>query len=372
MTVVSEQPGASKALAVNAAVLVDEDAFNRFHCILRHLVVGLVDQALPLCWLSADERVRSLSLGPVEAHIHRSVRWPRRNRELGEIIGRFESHPPTIVHAMSHGSYGLASALAGVFDADLVLQVSSLSDCDALGDLDLARVERFVAMSDPLSTALYKQLGIDPARIEVIKPGVRTKKLTAGFEDPQRVVTLLCTTSFERDTGVDRLIEAADALGESGHRLMVFLVGRGRFESRLRCMVRDRGLLARVTFGQTMDDPIEAMHGADVFVETSGVAEFREDALQAMASGLVVVSVSNPAVDHIRDGETAYVCAKPTAQGLVETLERVLQDHAAAHRLAESAQNYIREHHTVSAMAESLAATYRNLAVARATFPLAE
>ncbi len=74
----------------------------------------------------------------------------------------------------------------------------------------------------------------------------------------------------------------------------------------------------------------------------------------------------------IRDGETAYVCAKPTAQSLIETLEQVLQDQAAAHRLAESAQNYIREHHTVSAMAGRLAATYRNLAVARATFPLAE
>lgn len=372
MPIVATTSRTSKPLAVNAAVLVDTDAYDRMRCVLRHMAVGLVDQAIPFRWLSTDPRVASLSLGPVEATIHRPVRWPHHTRALNELAATFESNPPTIVHATAHGSYALAAELAAAFDADQVLQVTSMQDGDALGEVDLTRVARFVVWSEPLADLLGKQVGIEPARIAVIKPGVRTRSAVAGFGDAVRTITLLSTTPFDRRHGLDRLIEAIDALGKRGRKLMVFLVGRGPFESTLRRMVLDRGLLPRVTFGRGLDDPGEAMQGADVFVETSPVAEFREDVLQAMATGLVVVSASNAAVDHVRDGETAFVVPGTSAQLLMETMERVLGNQAAAHRLAESAQQYVRDHHTVSGMAEQLAATYRSLIVARTTFPLPE
>ena len=91
-----------------------------------------------------------------------------------------------------------------------------------------------------------------------------------------------------------------------------------------------------------------------------------------MGSGLVVVSHTNASIDHLRDGDTAHICPRATPQALIDTIANVLVDPIAGRRMAIRAQQYAREHHAVSAMAERLATTYRQLAVARATFPLAE
>ncbi len=372
MAFVSDQPGESKALAVSAVILVDHDAFDRWHCVLRHLVVGLVDQAVSLRWLSDDPRARSLALGPVETNIHGSMRWPHLRRQRSELLSYLEPQPPTIVQAMSGGSYKLAGETASALDADLVLTMSSSRDGEALRAVDPARVERFVVSGEPLSLVLTQHQKIATEKIVLIRPGVQTGQYVASFDDPDRTVTLLCTSPFERHGGVEHLIEAIHALDGRGHKIMAFLLGRGRQESMLRRMVRDRGLLGRVTFSQAMDDPTPAMHGADIYVDTSSEPAFREHSLQAMANGLVVVANANPSIDHLRDGETARLCPRPTPQALIDTIESVLRDPAAAHRMALSAQQYAREHHAVSAMAEQLAAVYRTLAVARATFSLSE
>ncbi len=368
----SENPAESKALAVNVVILVDDDAFERWHCVLRHLVVGLLDQAVVLRWLSPDPRVASLALGPVEAKIHRPLRWPFRRRDRIDLIHHFERQAPTIIHAMSGTSYKLAGDIAAAVDADLVLAASSLRDCDVLSSVNPARVEKFIVASETLSEVLAQHLKITPDKITLIRPGVQVGQGVTSFDDPDRTTTLLCTSPFERHGGVEHLIEAIDALCARGHKIMAFLMGRGREESTLRRMVRDRGLLGRVAFSLSMDDPISAMHGADVFVDTSNEPAFREHSLQAMASGLVVVSNANASVDHLRDGETAHICPRATPQSLIDTIDKVLVDPAAAHRMALAAQQYAREHHAVSTMAQSLAATYRKLAVARATFSLAE
>lgn len=372
MVCVSEQPGESKALAVSTVILVDHDAFNRWHCVLRHLAVGLVDQAISLRWLSADPRVRSLALGPVETSVHRPMRWTNYRRQRSELLNYLEPQPPTIVQAMSGGSYKLAGEIATALDADLVLTVSSSCDGEALRLVDPACVKRFVVTGEPMSLVLVQHLRIAPEKIVLIRPGVLTGQHVASFGDPDRTVTLLCTSPFERHGGVEHLIEAIHALDGSGHKIMAFLLGRGRQESMLRRMVRDRGLLGRVTFSQAMDDPTSAMHGADIYVDTSTDPAFREHSLQAMANGLVVVANTNASIDHLRDGETAHLCPRATPQALIDTIEGVLRDPAAAHQMAVSAQQYVREHHPVSAMAEQLAAVYRKLAVARATFSLSE
>lgn len=372
MAVVSVNPVESKTRAVRVVILVDDDAFERWHCVLRHLVVGLVDQGVSLRWLSPDPRVTSLALGPVEAKTYIPSRWPFRGRERVELLHQLERQAPTVVHAMSAGSYKLAGDIATAFDAYLVLGVSSLHDCDVLSSVDPSRVEKFVVASEPLVQVLVQHLRMVPEQVLLVRPGVQSGQAVTSFNDPDRTTTLLCTSPFEPHGGVEHLVEAIDALGERGHKMMAFLLGRGRQESMLRRMVRDRGLLGRVTFSPSMFDPISAMHGADVYVDTSFDPSFREHSLQAMGSGLVVVSRANASVDHLRDGDTARLCTRGSPQALIDTLAAVVGDPVAAHEMAVRAQQYAREHHAVSAMAERLATTYRQIAVARATFPLPE
>lgn len=372
MVGVSETTESARPPTVSAALCVDGEALDRFGRVLRHLCVGLVDQAVSVRLLSSDARVRSLALGPIQSLVHPAIAWPAARRRIERLLDTLSAHPPTVVHALSQGSYRLAAAIAEAIDADLVLGVTSLGDCDRTAPLGIGKHVRFHAFSEPLAAVLETQLEIARERIEVIRPGIPVAPRAACFAEPGRVATALCTSAFERDSGVDRLIAAVSLLGQRGHKLQVFLLGEGRHESVLRRLVRTRNLSSSVTFAPPLSDLTAAMQSADIFVRPSADSEFTADGLLAMGAGLVVVTDPSLLCDHIRPGETAMVCAQPTAESLATTIEGVLNHHQEAIGLASAAMDYVREHHAVSMMAERTAAAYRQLALTSTTFAIRE
>lgn len=369
---VSETTESARPPTVSAALCVDGEALDRFGRVLRHLCVGLVDQAVSVRLLSSDARVRSLALGPIQSLVHPQIAWPAAGRRIERLLDTLSAQPPTVVHAMSRGSYRLAAAIAEAFDTDLVLDVTSLADCDRIVSLRVGKHVHFHAFSEPLATVLEAQLKIAGEQIEVIRPGTSVAQRAACFADPGRVATVLCTSAFERDSGVDRLIAAVNLLGQRGHTLQVFLLGGGKHESVLRRLVRTRKLSSSVTFAPPMSDLTAAMQSADIFVRPSADSEFTADGLLAMGAGLVVVTDPNMLCDHVRPGETAMVCAQPTAESLAATIDGVLNHRQEAIALASTAMEYVREHHAVSTMAERTAAAYRRLALTRTTFAIRE
>ena len=355
---------------VRVALCVDPDALDRLGRVLRHLCVGMVDQAVQLRLVSSDPSVASLTLGPVQTVIHRPVVWPVAQRRFAELSAALAAQPPTVVHAFSRASYKLAEMLALRFDADLVVQVTSLADGEHLRRFDTNRIRAFIAPSEPLSVFLTDQLQIEADRIELIRPGIRAAPAISSFADEHEAVTLLCTSPFRPDSGVDRLIEAAAMVHRAGHEFLLFLLGQGNQESALRRLVRARKLHSQVTFARPMGDPASAMQGADVFVRPSADTALVDDTLQAMANGVAVVAAYSPVCDHLRPEETAVVCESATPAALAGAIERFLVDRMFAQSIAGGALEYVRTQHSVSRMAEAAAAVYRKLTLARATFSL--
>jgi len=372
MVNVSESTESARPPMVSAALCVDSEALDRFGRVLQHLCVGLIDQAVSVRLLGSDARVRSLALGPIKSLVHPRITWPAANRRIERLLDALSAQPPTVVHAMSHGSYRLALAVAKEFDADLVLGVTSLEDCDRIVPQSVGKHARFQAFSEPLATLLEAQLKIARKQIEVIRPGIPVAPRAACFAESGRAVTVLCTSAFERDSGVDRLIAAVNLLAQRGHALQVFLLGKGSYESALRRFVRSLNLSSSVTFAPSLYDLTAAMQSADIFVRPSADSEFTVDGLLAMGAGLVVVTDPSPLCDHVRPGETAMVCAHPTAESLAVTIEAVLNHRQEAVAVASAAMDYLREHHGVSMMAERIAAAYRQRALARTTFAIRE
>jgi len=273
---------------------------------------------------------------------------------------------------MSAESYRTAGAIAEAFDADLVFEVTSLADCDRMAQFGGPPVGRFHAISQPLATMLETQLQIDPDRIDLIHPGVRASQHIACFARPDRAATILCTSPFERGTGVDKLIQAADLLRKRDHELMVFLLGRGRQELALRRLARERKLSSCITFANPLGDPAQAMNSADIFVHPAENTFFTAGGLQAMGAGMAVVTFESTVCDFYRHGETAVVCEKPTAEALADAIETLVTAPQEARRIAAASAEYVRAHYAMSGMAERTAAAYRQLALNRATFSIKE
>ena len=372
MVVVVSESDTQRIPPLSVVLCVDGEVFERFGRILRHLAVGLVDQAVRTRLVGSDPRIEDLALGPIQTVLHQPIRWPLSARRTDRAIDALAHQPPTVVHAMCHRSYPFAQAIAEHFDADFVAQVTSLADCAALREFDVSQIGRFVSFSDPLSSLLENELRVPKDHIEVIRPGVQAFDHPACFIRPDRIPTILCTASLEKGTGVDHLIEAAERLCRKGRRAMFFLVGQGSQESALRRQARQRKVSTTVIFAQPGDDTLSVMTSADIFVRPADRGAFYADGLLAMGAGLAVVTVPDSTGDYFRAGETALVSEDSSAESLAEGIEELLLDRLLGQRLASSALDYVRANHAMSTMAERTAALYRQLALARSTFTIRE
>lgn len=362
----AEQP----ASAVSAALCLAPEAFDRFGSVLRYLVVGLVDQAISLRLLSSDSRVQALRLGPVQTLVHQPVSWPMRQRRLAQLLDVISHQPPNVIHALSHESYATASELAEQTEADLVLEVSSIADCNMIATLDRTKIASYVCVSQGLRRTLIEQLKAPDSRISVIYPGVSVSPGATCFANPGRAETILCTSDFVRHSGVDLFIDALALLRRRGISPLAFLLGEGPYESALRKMVRERGLLPTVTFANPAGDTSSVMRNTDILVRPSVDMAFVADVLEAMATGALVICFGSEVVDFLRGGETAIVARNRTADSLADALARALTDKDEARRIATAGLEYVRANHGISVMAEKTAAVYRQLILQTSTFAI--
>ena len=372
MTLVSDVMESPDALSIGAVLCIDTEAYDRFGPVLRHLLVGLVDQAVHARLLSSDARIETLTLGPVQTLVHSPIIWPFTKRRIGQLVDALSAQPPTVVHALSRGSYRLAGALAAAFDSDLVLQVASLADCDGIAELSGPRVGRFLAFSHPLQAVLEEQLHVPADRVRLVRPGLRVSERIACFAEAQRTPVILCMSAFGRGSGVEQLIDAVRILRKRDHELMLFLLGQGPREPALRRLIRERKLSSFVTLAHPAGDLGDILGGADIFVRPSSDTAFYAEVLQAMGTGLAIVTFSSTVCDYVRPGETAVVCEKPGTESLAAAIGQLLADRGGARRMATTAAEFVRTYHAVSGMAERTADAYRQLALARATFPIEE
>ena len=141
----------SDTRAIHATLCIDSEALDRFGSVIRHLVVGLVDQAVHVRLVSSDARIEGLSLGPVQTHVHQRLTWPFAKKRSEELLDALSAQAPTIVHALSRASYEFAGLLAETFDADLVLQLTSRADCESIAAWTGQKVRRYLSFSQPLA-----------------------------------------------------------------------------------------------------------------------------------------------------------------------------------------------------------------------------
>lgn len=372
VAIVTQEEPTADFRHISVALCVESDAFDRLGRVLRHLAVGLIDQAAQVHVIGADARVSGLALGPIRAIRYRQYRWSRPSRQLEEVTVALGNRAPTVVHAMTGSSYLMASQIAAHYDADLLLNVSSMSDCQTAAGLPEGTPGVFMVATEPLVQALRESAPVEDDRINLVRPGVFVASEVTSRLRAWSTPSILCTSPFEQESGVDHLLWAMGRLRQRGIQALLFLLGRGRYEASLRKLVRSQGLNSQVTFAAPLGDPLDAMKGADIFVRPSRDTAFHVDSLQAMGMGLATVAYPSSISDHLHHDETACVCDPATPEALADALARLIGDRAYTQRLATSAREYVRQLHTISQMAERTAEVYRELALAHGTIPLPE
>ena len=345
--------------SISAALVIDQLTFDRLGPIIEHLSVGLLDSVSEVVLITPAEAALRLSLGPVRVIRHPHLRWPMRDRIVRRILEDWKPQASTVIHAVSCRSFDLAEELALEAQHPLVGHLWGSEDLRPRPARILQRMGRIVAASKPLLESARDRHLAEPERITLIRPGLLPEAAPTCFVRDDRIPTLLCMSALKQETGIESLIRAVKIVVSEKQDLMLFLVAKGSGEAKLRKLVERENLIKHVTFSQPMMNWLQAMRAADIFVVPGNVDRVDARLLHAMAAGMATVTGAMPNSDFVIDGQTALVCADPTAQSLAAAIRRLLDDRARARLLASRALEHCKKHHSLSKMAQQTAEVYR-------------
>jgi glycosyltransferase involved in cell wall biosynthesis len=174
--------------------------------------------------------------------------------------------------------------------------------------------------------------GIDWQRIEQIRPS-------------EKQSDIICAGRLVKHKNVDLLIQALGMVLSEVPDVRALIVGDGPEISRLKALVREKGLEKNVEFCgflESYDDVLALMKSSRVFASPSTREGFGMAALEANACGLPVVTAKhrmNAVMDLVTE-QTGMVC-EPGPEALADGLCRALQESDALRgRCVEMAGKY--------------------------------
>jgi len=245
------------------------------------------------------------------------------------LVHTFHAFPPTGGSVPTrHRSLGERSRRARQWAGGLVVRL---------------KASRLIAYSESVRRAQAWSKGIDPARIEVLHPGLPPERLAPPFDEAARRrvrgtlglgdgdQVLLAVGRLEEAKGQRLLVDLAARLVPEYPRLRLLLVGEGEDRARLEAQARSAGITAHVRLLGQRDDVAALLRASDLFLSASRSEGFGLSVLEAMAAATPVVAFGGPDLAYagfITDGESGWLVSEQTAGALAAAVHERLADPA--------------------------------------------
>lgn len=145
------------------------------------------------------------------------------------------------------------------------------------------------------------------------------------------------------------------------------IAGTGPERARLQELVRELGVEARVRFAGRLDRDgvVEMFKSADLSLNPSRVDNMPVSLLEAMASGVPVVSTNVGGIPYVvRDGHTALLVGPGDASAMADAAERLLSDAELRTRIVHAARQAVQDYSWPHASGEWLS-VYRSALATR-------
>ncbi len=215
------------------------------------------------------------------------------------------------------------------------------------------------------------RLGSDPARFTIVPGAVDTARFTPGerFEaerEDEEPVRLLYHGRVDRRKGVLDFLDALERLWEAGQPFDATISGIGPDVDAARERAEAIGFTShqvRFTGYADYDTVPDLYRQADVFVSPTYAEGFSNTILEAMASGLAVVSTHSVGVsDCLRDGENGLLVNPGDVPALAKALGRVVEDDDLRNRLAHDGLEECRRVYSWTAVGRQIMDVYAEVA----------
>ncbi len=325
-------------------------------------------------WQVIPELDPNLSAGlPTWRILHRQLRLPNLSffLELGGALAglrllRQQGFRPDIIHGHTYTSGAVAVLLGKLLRVPAIVSEHSsefprkLLKGAGLWKARLAFGQAALVL--PVSLAL--QRGIEAyglrARFQIVPNVVDTALFRPTPRTPDSTKRLLTVALLDpsHNKGIPVLLRSLTQL--QGQDWQLDIVGDGPARAEYESLVKDLHLTDKVIFHgiKPKTEVAQFMQKADVFVLPSLWENLPCVLIEAMASGLPIVSTLTGGIPEIVDDEIGYLVPPGNAQALAEALTRMLANVQGwdRQRIAEKAQRY-----TPASIGKAIDALYRQV-----------
>ncbi|MBN7797444.1 glycosyltransferase family 4 protein [Parahaliea mediterranea] len=158
--------------------------------------------------------------------------------------------------------------------------------------------------------------------------------------------TVIVTRHLERIYGLETALRAVALAAADIPGLRLVVAGDGPLRGELEARARELGVSGRVEFtGQVDRDEILALYrGADALLNPTTVDNMPNSVLEALASGVAVVSTDAGGVPHVvTHGETALLCPVGDAEAMAACLVRLYREPGLRADLVGAGLEHVRQ-----------------------------
>jgi len=189
--------------------------------------------------------------------------------------------------------------------------------------------KKMIANSELMKADTIKRFGISSDKIEVVYPALDVEvfypkpqlraELRKRFGFPDKVIVALVTSGNFRKRGLDLFSEAIDKLPEQIKQMASFrVVGKDNPSS---------NLSTQLVFDPGLDDIENYYRAIDIFILPARIEEFGRVVLEAMASGLPVITTRTVGAGELIAGEAReFVISPNDVNAIIDSLIKLIPD----------------------------------------------
>lgn len=350
----------SKKKSLRVALIASEHTTCEYSIFLERLLVGLADESIPVALICPP----GFNPGNVFTGINEVINYPifdlplieRLNiRLLTERLSKFE---PAILHCLCESRASLTRQLAHRLDLPYMIMVNSLQKRWSHLSISPGNCQKIIV---PAGSLAENMSSIHPRladRVKQINIGTFVAEKSGCFSDPSRLATMVITDPFTITDDFENLFNVFKHLLIDGYEFMVVIAGGDRTDRQLWKLLDALGLLKTVSIVPQRLPWLSILAAGDIFIRTRPNNAFDPVLLQAMSIGTAVAGCKGGVDDLIIEDRTAVIFDPNDQMSIMRTLQGLLDRRELARQVAENAQQYLRENHSVSKMISGILEVY--------------
>jgi glycosyltransferase involved in cell wall biosynthesis len=223
------------------------------------------------------------------------------------------------------------------------------------------RLLKLIVANSRAAIANVQNMGIPAGRLRFLPNVVDTDefcpRLPAQSQSPVHVVAagrLVHQKRFDRLLSILHFVRR-----RTNERWTASIFGEGPLKASLEARIRDLGLQDIVKLAGASASMPDVYRSADVLVLTSDHEGTPNVVLEAMATGVPVVSTCVGGVaDIIEDGRTGFLLSADDEAGFALNLSSLISSYELRRQIGQSARVYIEHHHSTAKLPEYLYTVY--------------